>query len=182
MGAPIARRLAGADFELALWNRTPEKARALGVGRVEESPEAAAAGAEVVLSIFTDAAAVRGSTSDWSRPRARSSSRCRPPVPTCWTGLALLDRRDAAQVHVRRGGLGEPIPYLQARKPFYVEGRHTPAMFFLRDMVKDVDLALDFFHTGGASTPGLALVRELDAAAVSEHGQDELSAVIERFP
>ena len=59
MGAPIARRLAAAGHELALWNRTLEKARSLGVGRVEESPAAAAAGAEVVLSILTDARAVR---------------------------------------------------------------------------------------------------------------------------
>ena len=43
-------------------------------------------------------------------------------------------------------------------------------MFFLRDMVKDLDLALDLFHSAGASMPGLGLTRELYAAAVPEHG------------
>ena len=80
------------------------------------------------------------------------------------------------------GLLQRQIPYLQARKPSYTEGRHTPAMFFLRDMVKDLDLALDLFHSAGASMPGLGLTRELYAAAVPEHGEAELSAVIERFP
>lgn len=59
MGAAIARRVAAAGFELTLWNRTSERARAVGVGRVAESPEAAVADAEVVLSMLYDAAAVR---------------------------------------------------------------------------------------------------------------------------
>src|SRR6266571_3457371 len=59
MGAPIARRLAAAGFDVTLWNRTQERALRLGVGRVEAEPFAAAAGAEVVLSILTDAQAVR---------------------------------------------------------------------------------------------------------------------------
>jgi 3-hydroxyisobutyrate dehydrogenase-like beta-hydroxyacid dehydrogenase len=59
MGAAIARRLHAAGHELALWNRTLERARELGVGRVAATPGEAAAGAEVVLSIVYDARAVR---------------------------------------------------------------------------------------------------------------------------
>src|SRR5207237_7136532 len=53
--------------------------------------------------------------------------------------------------------LQRTVPYLQARRRSYVERQHAPAMFFLRDMVKDVDLGLAAFHAGGASTPLLAL-------------------------
>ncbi|HEY7201204.1 MAG TPA: NAD(P)-binding domain-containing protein, partial [Candidatus Dormibacteraeota bacterium] len=59
MGAAIARRLAGAGFELTLWNRTPERARAVGAGRVAESAAEATETADVVLSILYDAASLR---------------------------------------------------------------------------------------------------------------------------
>jgi 3-hydroxyisobutyrate dehydrogenase len=59
MGAAIARRVAAAGFELTLWNRTVDRARAVGVGRVAERPEDALAGAEIVLSMLYDADAVR---------------------------------------------------------------------------------------------------------------------------
>jgi 3-hydroxyisobutyrate dehydrogenase-like beta-hydroxyacid dehydrogenase len=260
MGAPIARRLAAAGHELTLWNRTLEKARSLGVGRVQESPEAAAAGAEVVLSILTDARAVRdvyaalepgqaqvfvemstagpdvldelverfahlvaapivgsvpaieqgkalilagGEASDVERvkpvlvafgePQYVGSRREAAGLKLLNNAMLALWSAGAAELMVAAGHAGlereaafgllqRQIPYLQARKPSYVEGRHTPAMFFLRDMVKDLDLALDLFHGAGASTPGLGLTRELYAAAVPEHGDAELSAVIERFP
>jgi 3-hydroxyisobutyrate dehydrogenase-like beta-hydroxyacid dehydrogenase len=59
MGGAMARRLNGAGYELTLWNRTPERAKALGVGKVMATPAAAVAGAEIVISMLTDAEAVR---------------------------------------------------------------------------------------------------------------------------
>src|ERR1700674_735336 len=59
MGGAMARRLASTGHDVALWNRTRRRAEALGVGTVAATPADAAANAEVVLSILTDAKAVR---------------------------------------------------------------------------------------------------------------------------
>src|SRR5260370_22352407 len=59
MGGAMARRLASAGHDLTLWNRTRARAEALGVGRVAASPADAAQGADVVISMLTDAVAVR---------------------------------------------------------------------------------------------------------------------------
>jgi len=59
MGGGMARRLVALGFPVAVWNRTPEKAQpfaALGA-RVAESPEDAAATADVVISMVADDAA-----------------------------------------------------------------------------------------------------------------------------
>jgi 3-hydroxyisobutyrate dehydrogenase len=60
MGAPMARNLARAGHEVRAWNRSPDKAAALrddGVD-VRDDPAAAAAGADVVLTMLADADAV----------------------------------------------------------------------------------------------------------------------------
>ena len=60
MGAPMARNLARAGHEVRAWNRSAEKAAPLrddGVD-VRDDPAAAAAGADVVLTMLADADAV----------------------------------------------------------------------------------------------------------------------------
>ncbi|HKS02305.1 MAG TPA: NAD(P)-dependent oxidoreductase, partial [Arthrobacter sp.] len=52
MGAPIARNILAAGVPLTLWNRTPDKARAIAGGRVAGTPAEAAAG--VVLTVLPD--------------------------------------------------------------------------------------------------------------------------------
>jgi 3-hydroxyisobutyrate dehydrogenase-like beta-hydroxyacid dehydrogenase len=59
MGGAMARRLTSQGHELTLWNRTRERAEALGVGRVAATPAEAAQQAEIVISILTDPDAVR---------------------------------------------------------------------------------------------------------------------------
>lgn len=60
MGAPMARHLAQGGHAVTAWNRTADKARPLaehGV-RVADTPADAVAGAEVVVTMLTDGAAV----------------------------------------------------------------------------------------------------------------------------
>jgi 3-hydroxyisobutyrate dehydrogenase-like beta-hydroxyacid dehydrogenase len=59
MGGAMAKRLNAAGHELTLWNRTRERAENLGIGTVASTPAEAADGAEVVISMLTDADAVR---------------------------------------------------------------------------------------------------------------------------
>jgi len=59
MGGAMARRLKSQGHELTLWNRTRARAEALGVGSVAATPAEAARDADVVISMLTDADAVR---------------------------------------------------------------------------------------------------------------------------
>lgn len=61
MGSGMARRLLGAGFPLTVWNRNPERAKALARegAHVAATPREAAARADVVLSMVADDAASR---------------------------------------------------------------------------------------------------------------------------
>ena len=59
MGAAIARRLTAAGLELTLWNRTPSRAEAVGVGRVSDSLSEAVRSARIVVTSLTDPDALR---------------------------------------------------------------------------------------------------------------------------
>jgi 3-hydroxyisobutyrate dehydrogenase len=60
MGAPIARDLLRAGFRVRVWNRTPDKAATLVNDGAHQalSPAEAAAGADVLITMLTDGAAV----------------------------------------------------------------------------------------------------------------------------
>lgn len=59
MGAAMAKRLDAQGHRLTLWNRTRSRAEGVGVGTVAATPAEAVRDAGVVISILTDAAAVR---------------------------------------------------------------------------------------------------------------------------
>jgi len=63
MGSGMAGRLLAHGFPLTVFNRSPEKAKALAAAgaRVAASPRAAAVGAEVVISMLADDTAARAS-------------------------------------------------------------------------------------------------------------------------
>jgi 3-hydroxyisobutyrate dehydrogenase len=60
MGAPMARNLLAAGFGVRVWNRTTEKAAPLADdgATVAESPGEAASGADVLLTMLSDADSV----------------------------------------------------------------------------------------------------------------------------
>jgi 3-hydroxyisobutyrate dehydrogenase len=57
MGAAIAARLIETGHDVTVWNRTPEKAKAITGAKIAASPMELAQSSEVVISILTDAAA-----------------------------------------------------------------------------------------------------------------------------
>ncbi len=73
------------------------------------------------------------------------------------------------------------VPSLAIRRPGYLEDQHEPTMFALRDLRKDLDLALNAYHRVDAHVPITALVREwVDEAAAADADLD-ISAVIRRY-
>ncbi len=59
MGAPIARNLLRAGFQVRVWSRTPAKTQGLATaGAVVATQPAAAAGVDVLITMLTDGAAV----------------------------------------------------------------------------------------------------------------------------
>jgi 3-hydroxyisobutyrate dehydrogenase len=59
MGAGMARTIAAAGHDLRVWNRSPERARALAdVATVADDPAEAVRGAEVVVTMLWDADSV----------------------------------------------------------------------------------------------------------------------------
>ena len=60
MGAPMARRLLQAGYSIAVWNRNPDKAKALESdgATVAASPAEAVDGADIVITMLTDGKAV----------------------------------------------------------------------------------------------------------------------------
>ena len=77
--------------------------------------------------------------------------------------------------------LARLVPSLEMRRAGYVEGRHQPALFALRDLRKDLDLALDLFHRSAGDVPLVALVRELVGEAARTAADLDISAVITRY-
>jgi 3-hydroxyisobutyrate dehydrogenase len=64
MGAPMARNLVEAGFDVRAWNRTLDKAREVDGAQVCETPAAAADGADFVLTMLSDGDAVEETVRD----------------------------------------------------------------------------------------------------------------------
>jgi 3-hydroxyisobutyrate dehydrogenase-like beta-hydroxyacid dehydrogenase len=77
--------------------------------------------------------------------------------------------------------LARLVPSLELRRAGYLEDRHEPALFALRDLRKDLDLALELFHDAGASVPLTALTRELVEEAMVGGAALDITAVMRRY-
>ncbi|MGA8014975.1 MAG: NAD(P)-dependent oxidoreductase [Candidatus Dormiibacterota bacterium] len=77
--------------------------------------------------------------------------------------------------------LAHHVPGLELRKAGYLEGSHQPALFALRDLRKDLDLALELFHRSGGVVPVTALVREQVGEAAGTSPDLDISGVMTRY-
>ena len=77
--------------------------------------------------------------------------------------------------------LARLVPSLEVRRAGFTEDRHEPALFALRDLQKDLDLALDLFHHTASDVPVVALIRELVAEAARTASDLDISAVKTRY-
>ena len=267
MGSAIAARLAGAGFELVLWNRTRSRAVALGLGTIADTPAAAVSHADTVISSLTgpeavlatylgpDGALAGGAGKhfiEMSTAGPDLVSKLAPHVavavgtlvdapvlgapPVVRAGeaailvggaagnvaqaspiLAVLGTvravgplgsaarlklvansmladvvLAAAELQVAGEGAGlDPddvfwvlkrvAPALEARRAGLVEGRHTPTLFALRDLGKDVDLAMALYGASAAETPLTRWSRDqVDAAAAATPDLD-ISAIAQLY-
>jgi 3-hydroxyisobutyrate dehydrogenase-like beta-hydroxyacid dehydrogenase len=73
------------------------------------------------------------------------------------------------------------VPSLAMRRAGYLEDRHDPPMFALRDLLKDLDLALSLFHRADVHVPITALVREWVDESADEDPELDITAVIRRY-
>jgi 3-hydroxyisobutyrate dehydrogenase/2-hydroxy-3-oxopropionate reductase len=263
MGSAIAGRLADVGFELTLWNRTRERAAALGIGKVADTPADAARSAEVVISNLTGPEAVRsaylgpnGAVSEGAGRLFIEMSTAGPDLlPSLAADVAAAGGRlvdapilgaptvmragqaailvggrdldvDAAsavlnnlgtvrhvgplgsgarlklvansmladivlaaaelQVAGERAGLQPDdvfwvlermAPLLAARRQGIVENHHEPTLFALRDLLKDLDLAVGLFGRSKVELPLTVEARHLVAAAASAYGDQDITAV-----
>jgi 3-hydroxyisobutyrate dehydrogenase-like beta-hydroxyacid dehydrogenase len=69
------------------------------------------------------------------------------------------------------------VPSLEARRAGLIEGRHTPPLFALRDLRKDVDLAQSLFGRSAAETPLTRSASALVSAAAASTPDLDISAV-----
>lgn len=263
MGSAIAARLSDSGFAVVLWNRTRERAEALGIGTVVATPADAVRDADFVVSSLTGAAAVRaaylapdGALTVGNGKRFADMSTAGPdlaeevgalviaaggsfvdaPVigapPSVRAGKATIllggTDEDASAAGAVLGALGPvrhigPLgsaarlklvansmladvvlaaaelqvagekaglnaddvfwvltrfaPTLESRRGGFVAGNHTPTLFALRDLRKDLNFALDLFGASAAATPITDQARNLVSAAADQTPDLDITAV-----
>jgi 3-hydroxyisobutyrate dehydrogenase-like beta-hydroxyacid dehydrogenase len=69
------------------------------------------------------------------------------------------------------------VPSLEGRRAGLIEARHTPTQFALRDLRKDVDLAMALFGSSAAETPLTGAAAALVRAAAAHTPDFDISAV-----
>jgi 3-hydroxyisobutyrate dehydrogenase-like beta-hydroxyacid dehydrogenase len=72
-------------------------------------------------------------------------------------------------------------PALKAREAGFMRGQHEPAMFAVRDLVKDLDLALGVYERASAAVPLAQEVRALFADSAAASGGLDISAIVHAY-
>jgi 3-hydroxyisobutyrate dehydrogenase/2-hydroxy-3-oxopropionate reductase len=109
MGGAMARKLHAAGHDLTLWNRTRERAEQVGVGKVAATPAEAVAAAEIVISMLTDANAVRATyLGDEGAAKASKKGQVFVDMSTAGTDVA----KDVAPAVERSGAQFVEAPVL----------------------------------------------------------------------
>ena len=111
MGSAIAARLAQAGFELMLWNRTKDRALALGIGRVADSPALATRDADIVISSLTGPDAVQAAYLGPSGALGAAEGRLFIEMSTAGADLVAILAKEVANA----GGRLVDAPILGAR-------------------------------------------------------------------
>jgi 3-hydroxyisobutyrate dehydrogenase/2-hydroxy-3-oxopropionate reductase len=86
-----------------------------------------------------------------------------------------LDREDVFWV------LQRLVPSLGARRAGIVDGRHSPTLFALRDLGKDLNLSVALFESSASQVPVTRSAAELVRAAAAETPDLEITAVIRPY-
>ncbi len=88
---------------------------------------------------------------------------------------AGLDPADVFWILVRMA------PSLEVRRPAYVDRELQATMFALHDLRKDLDLALELFHTEDAPVPMTALAREVVGLGLIDDSDHDIGAVVRLY-
>jgi 3-hydroxyisobutyrate dehydrogenase-like beta-hydroxyacid dehydrogenase len=92
-------------------------------------------------------------------------------------GVALgLEREQVFSILVRFA------PGLGVRERGFLHDQHTPTMFAVRDLLKDLDLGLKAYGGAGVATPLVRDARERYATAMAESADLDISAVVRSHP
>jgi 3-hydroxyisobutyrate dehydrogenase-like beta-hydroxyacid dehydrogenase len=83
-----------------------------------------------------------------------------------------LDRAEVFSILVRYA------PGLAVRERGFLYGQHTPPMFAVRDLVKDLDLGLRMYGEADVPTPLVRESRELYAETMRESADLDISAIV----
>jgi 3-hydroxyisobutyrate dehydrogenase-like beta-hydroxyacid dehydrogenase len=78
--------------------------------------------------------------------------------------------------------LARLAPALEMRRAGYLQRRHQPALFAVRDLLKDLDLARELFDKSGVEAPVTAVARTIVEEAAAQGPDLDITAVITRYP